>query len=83
MVVLGFFAWLDSYYLWEERKFRSLYDDARRAKVEVYSMNKDAYAAACPRLAVIKSWAIVGFYGPLLAVGLLAVLWSFIAPAGR
>ena len=30
MVVLVFFAWLDSYYLWEERKFRRLYDDARK-----------------------------------------------------
>lgn len=83
IVVLGFFAWLDSYYLWEERKFRRLYDDARRGRVEVYSMNKDAYAASCPQLAVIKSRAIVGFYGPLLVVGVLAALWSVIAPAGR
>lgn len=83
MIVLGFFAWLDSYYLWEERKFRRLYDDARQGLVEVYSMNKNVYAAACPRLAVIKSWAIAWFYGPLLAVGVLAVLWSIIAPASR
>ena len=69
---------LDSYYLREERLFRYLYDDARRGKVGVYSMNKNEYSSKCKRRSVICSWSVLGFYGPLLLVGLGALSWSIL-----
>lgn len=76
LVVVIFFGILDSYYLREERLFRYLYDDARRGLVEVYSMNKNDYADRCTRRSVYRSWSVFGFYGPLLLVGLGALVWS-------
>jgi len=78
LVVVIFFGILDSYYLREERLFRYLYDDARRGKVEVYSMNKNEYSSKCKRWSVIRSWSVLGFYGPLLLVGLGALMWSIL-----
>lgn len=76
LVVVVFFAILDSYYLREERLFRCLYDDARQGKVTVYSMNKNDYTSRCTRRTVIRSWSVFGFYGPLLLVGSVALIWS-------
>jgi len=73
LVVVIFFGILDSYYLREERLFRYLYDDARQCKVGVYSMNKNEYSSKCKRRRVIGSWSVLGFYGPLLLVGLGAL----------
>ncbi|MGH8522691.1 MAG: hypothetical protein ACREXY_00230 [Gammaproteobacteria bacterium] len=81
LVVVIFFGVLDSYYLREERLFRYLYDDARRGRVEVYSMNKNDYSGKCKRLSVLLSWSILGFYGPLLFVGFGAMLWAILRPA--
>lgn len=78
IVVVIFFGILDSYYLREERLFRYLYDDARRGKVGVYSMNKNEYSSKCKRRSVIRSWSVLGFYGPLLLVGLGALMWSIL-----
>jgi hypothetical protein len=78
IVVVIFFGILDSYYLREERLFRYLYDDARRGKVRVYSMNKNEYSSKCKRRSVIRSWSVLGFYGPLLLVGLGALMWSIL-----
>ncbi len=78
LVVVIFFGILDSYYLREERLFRYLYDDARRGKVGVYSMNKNEYSSKCKRRSVIRSWSVLGFYGPLLLVGLGALMWSIL-----
>lgn len=78
LVVVFFFGLLDSYYLREERLFRFLYDEARRGKVDVYSMNKDAYAARCKRRQVFFSWSVAGFYGPLAVVGVVALLWAIL-----
>lgn len=78
LVVLTFFGILDSYYLREERLFRYLYDDARRGKVGVYSMNKNEYSSKCKRSSVIRSWSVLGFYGPLLLVGIGALMWSIL-----
>lgn len=77
MVVVAVFGFLDSYYLREERLFRRLYNDARRGNIEVYSMDKNAYSAQCKRRSVICSWSVLGFYGPLLLLGLGMVVWSF------
>lgn len=79
LTVVIFFGVLDSYYLREERLFRYLYDDARRGLVEVYSMNKNDYAGRCTRGCVFRSWSVCGFYGPLLLVGLAALVWSLLA----
>jgi hypothetical protein len=76
LVVVVFFGLLDSYYLREERLFRCLYDEARTGAIEVYSMKKDAYAERCTHRQVIRSWSVLGFYGPLLLVGLGALGWS-------
>jgi hypothetical protein len=76
LVIVVFFGLLDSYYLREERLFRCLYDEARTGAIEVYSMKKDAYAARYTRRQVIHSWSVLGFYGPLLLVGLGALAWS-------
>lgn len=78
LAVVIFFGILDSYYLREERLFRYLYDDARQGKIEVYSMNKNNYSSKCRRRGVIRSWSVLGFYGPLLLVGLGALVWSIL-----
>lgn len=79
LVVLIFFGILDSYYLREERLFRYLYDDARQGNVGVFSMNKNDYSSKCKRRSVIRSWSVLGFYGPLLLVGLGVLSWSILA----
>jgi hypothetical protein len=78
LMVVIFFGILDSYYLREERLFRYLYDDARQGNVEVYSMNKNDYSINCKRRSVIRSWSVLGFYGPLLLVGLGTLTWSIL-----
>ena len=79
--VVVFFGILDSYYLREERLFRYLYDDARRGLIEVYSMKKNDYRVRCTRRSVLCSWSVFGFYGPLLLVGLGALVWAvFMCP---
>jgi len=78
LVVVVFFGLLDCYYLREERLFRCLYDEARKGEVEVYSMNKNAYSSKCRRRSVVCSWSVLGFYGPLLLVGAVALKWSIL-----
>lgn len=78
LAVVIFFGILDSYYLREERLFRYLYDDARRGNVVVYSMNKNDYSSKRKGLSVIGSWSVLGFYGPLLLVGLGVLIWSIL-----
>ena len=77
------FGYLDARYLREERKFRALYEDARKARVEVYDLRTRPYVdkrdpkydAGCAWLCVLRSWAVWTFYLPLIAVG-VAVLVS-------
>ncbi len=76
LLVVASLAVLDAYYLREERLFRRLYDQARHGLVDVYSMNKDAYASKSDRKQVICSWSVAGFYGPLLLVGLGTLIYS-------
>jgi hypothetical protein len=75
-IAVLFFGLLDSYYLREERLFRALYDDARRGRIEVYSMDKNTYRDRCPWPAVVRSWSVIGFYGPLALVGAAALIWA-------
>lgn len=80
IVVVAVFAVLDSYYLREERLFRCLYNSARKGKVEVYSMDKDAYVGCITRREVVCSWSVVGFYLPLVLAGVAALLWAIFCP---
>lgn len=76
------FALLDARYLREERKYRALYDEARSGSVVVYDMNAVPFATSgdprfqesCAWPTVFRSWAIWAFYGPLVLVGLIALI---------
>lgn len=77
LVAVFFFGLLDSFYLREERLFRKLYDDARKGRIEVYSMDKNAYRNQCTWPGTVRSWSVVGFYGPMALVGATAIVASF------
>lgn len=64
-----FLAVLDSRYLHQERLFRRLYESARTGDVDVFSMDKDSCRPTVTLWSAIASWSILGFYGPLFAVG--------------
>jgi len=86
MAAVGLFAFLDAHYLRQERAFRALYRAAVAGSVAVYEMNNGPYFRRpngddqdqreenCRWPVVIKSWALGGFYGPLLLVGLLVLV---------
>jgi hypothetical protein len=78
LVVVCSFAVVDSHYLREERLFRCLYNEARQANVEVFSMDKDKYTWACKRREVFRSWSVIGFYGPLAGAGIVALFWAWL-----
>lgn len=78
MTTMIFFGYLDCRYLREERLFRQLYNEARRGKVEAYSMDRRPYLDRCPWSSVLKSWAITGFYAPLMLVGSASLAWSIV-----
>lgn len=68
------FSILDASYLTEERRFRCLYEAARKCEIDVYSMDKDAYASRYSKPDTYFSWSVVGFYGPLVGVGYVVLL---------
>ena len=72
------FGFLDMNYLRQERAFRALYRDAVDGKVPPYEMDVQAYLSrrSYRRLEVLGSWAIAGFYVPLVLVGLLVLALS-------
>ena len=80
IVVAGVLAVLDSCYLREKRLFGLLYEAARRGQVEVYSMSRTADANGITRRAVVWSWPVLGFYLPLVLIGLAALLWAGFGP---
>jgi hypothetical protein len=75
------FGLLDARYLREERKFRALYDDARKGCSDAYDMNTRPYgqrrdssfSSSCAWRSVLTSWSLWGFYGPLLLVAAVVV----------
>jgi hypothetical protein len=75
LVVVVFFAVLDAYYLRQERLFRRLYGDSCERKVEIFSMDTSRYRSQVPAGAVVWSWSVFGFYGPLALVGMAALVW--------
>ena len=78
---VSIFMFLDSYYLWQERKFRHLYskvlDEDEAQKVKLFSMNKNV-GNDCYKICYFKalfSVTAVGFYS-LLIVGVLALYFA-------
>ena len=78
---VSIFMFLDSYYLWQERKFRHLYskalDEDEFQKVKLFSMNTNVGNECC-KICYFKalfSVTEVGFYS-LLIVGLLALYFA-------
>ena len=77
IIAVVLFGYLDARYLREERKFRALYEDARKGHVEAYDMRTGPYLdksdpkydARCTWLCVLGSWSVWTFYLPLIAVG--------------
>ncbi len=70
------FGSLDARYLREERRFRALYDAARHHSTSVYDMRTSSVADdSCTWPSVLKSWSLWSFYGPLLVVAALALIW--------
>lgn len=71
------FGMLDARYLREERKFRALYDQARKGERDVYDLNATCYGkkgdesfhASCSWPEVLKSWSLWAFYVPILVIG--------------
>lgn len=79
------FGVLDVRYLREERKFRHLFDHARRGEIECYDMNAAAFADRqspqhcenCGWASLARSWSVWGFYFPLLVLAVLAGARAF------
>jgi hypothetical protein len=83
---IALFGFLDARYLREERKFRALYEDARRGRIERYDMDTRPYvepanarfASTCQWRSVLQSWSLWAFYGPLLLVAVIVVVRAWI-----
>jgi hypothetical protein len=60
------FGILDSFYLWQERLYRSLYNDTRTDDKTDFNMNVKKYKKTIKYFSCIKSIAILPFYGLLL-----------------
>lgn len=83
MFAVLLFATVDARYLREERKYRLLFDAARREAVEVYEMNATRYCgtltrAECESIGwgkVIWSWSVRDYYGIILLVGVALLAW--------
>ena len=78
---VSIFILLDSYYLWQERKFRHLYskalDEDESQKVKLFSMNTNVENDCC-KICYFKalfSVTEIGFYS-LFIVGLLALYFA-------
>ncbi len=75
------FMFLDSYYLWQERKFRHLYnkvlEENESKKIRLFSMNTNVGNDCCKicYYKALLSITEVGFYSLLIA-GLLALYFA-------
>lgn len=87
VVSVALFGFLDSQYLRRERAYRALFSAVVGGGIPPYQMEVDPLlkrpnenckvtpAPAAQWRKVLASWSILGFYGPLLLVGLLVGLW--------
>lgn len=60
------FGVLDAFYLWQEKLYRSLYDDTRTSAKTDFNMDVKKYKSTIKYSSCIKSIAIWSFYGILL-----------------
>lgn len=86
LTAIAVFGVLDGHYLRQERAFRVLFRDIARGQVGGYDMNASRYFHKpngdenderdenCRWWHVICSWALLGFYGPLAAVGFAVIV---------
>lgn len=82
LISILLFASLDARYLREERKFRALYEDACTGSVAIYFMRTSSYVDRadpkhkhyCTWPHILRSWSILGFYLPLLLVGVAVLI---------
>jgi hypothetical protein len=75
------FAFLDAYYLWREKLFIALYNDAATNNLHVnYSMDVGAYKATVTRWSAVRSPAIWGFYLPLAVLMIVLTFILFASP---
>ncbi len=69
--ILAFWG-LDAYYLWQEKLFRALYDDARRSAVPAsagdFSMSTEAYTKKILFRRVVWAGVLRALYLPLAAL---------------
>ncbi len=73
-VVVAFFAWLDAMYLKTEGAYRRLFNAVRQSDQETgFSLSPHGYQRSVWRS--IVSWSVAGFYGPLVALILLMLLF--------
>jgi hypothetical protein len=78
---VGLFASLDARYLREERKYRGLYNAARRSEAALYDMDastygdpkSENYCENCDWWSVLTSWSIWWFYLPALSASILVM----------
>jgi len=89
----GLFGFLDAHYLRQERAFRALYRAAVENRVDEYDMNNrvfygkpnrdedDLREENCNWPKIICSWSVLGFYAPVIALGVVVVLCSASWPA--
>jgi hypothetical protein len=81
LIPLLAFWFLDGYFLWQERLFRRLYDDARRpaTRVEMLSMNVAAYRDQTTWVAAAFSQTLLLFYGALVLIDLAFIVAAVVA----
>ncbi|WP_420443131.1 hypothetical protein [Candidatus Poriferisodalis sp.] len=74
-VAMGASAWLlDSFYLREERRFRALYDFARKKDRTTFSMKPRPAAGSDTWRKTVFSWSLWPFYAPLIALHVVVVI---------
>lgn len=82
VVGLVVFCIVDGLYLHNERKFRDLYDAIVQNTIEPLSMDTTQFDTR-PKRKAYMSWSVLGFYGPLILVGLALLITSLVnAPSG-
>jgi hypothetical protein len=76
LVPLLAFWFLDGYFLWQERLFRRLYDDARRpsSSVDLLSMNVTAYRDQATWASAAFSRTLLLFYGALVVIDVAIII---------
>ncbi|HOF33914.1 MAG TPA: hypothetical protein PK624_09025 [Spirochaetota bacterium] len=76
-LILLMLSLLDCFYLWQEKKYRKLYDTRRKAKTTDFSMDTSSFNTKVKFRSALKSIAIWPFYITLLILNsiLLIIVW--------